>query len=131
MSYELFIAGRYFKAKRKQTFLSIISFLSVAGVAIGVMALVVVMAVMTGAESDFRSRILGIDSHVKVMKHGGSFSDYRNVQEIVKKTEGVNSVSPYVYTQVMLRSSTNVSGALLRGVDPDATTQVVKNYNNE
>lgn len=131
MSYELFIAGRYFKAKRKQTFISVISFLSVAGVAVGVMALVVVIAVMTGAESDFRSRILGIESHVMVMKHGGSFSDYRNVQQSVKKFDGVNAVSPFVYTQVMLRSSSGVSGALLRGVDPNATTQVVNNYSNE
>jgi lipoprotein-releasing system permease protein len=131
MSYELFIAGRYLKAKRKQTFISIITFLSVTGVAVGVMALVVVIAVMTGAESDFRSRILGIESHVMVMRHGGSFSNYEMIQEVVKKTDGVKAVSPFVYTQVMLRSSSGFSGALLRGVDPEASVQLVQNYSNE
>ena len=94
MSYELFIAGRYFKAKRKQTFISIISFLSVAGVSVGVMALVVVIAVMTGAESDFRTRILGLESHVMVMKHGGSFSDYS------LEGRGIMRISTFVRIEV-------------------------------
>ena len=131
MSFEFFIARRYLKAKRKQAFISIITFLSVSGVAVGVMALVVVIAVMTGAESDFRARILGLEPHIMVMRHDGPFDNYREAGEKVRSLGGVIDASPFIYAQVMLRSAAGVSGALLRGVDPEASTQIVKNVENE
>lgn len=131
MSFEFFIARRYLKAKRKQAFISVITFLSVSGVAVGVMALVVVIAVMTGAESDFRTRILGLEPHVMIMRHEGAFKDYAWIGEKVKRMPQVTGVSPYVYAQVMLKSASTVSGALLRGVDPGASIQIVKNLENE
>lgn len=130
MSFEFFIARRYLKAKRKQAFISVITFLSVSGVAVGVMALVVVIAVMTGAESDFRTRILGLEPHVMIMRHDGVFNDYKKIGEKVKGLSDVTDVSPFVYAQVMLKSASNVSGALLRGVDPKASIQIVKNLEN-
>ena len=63
MSFETFIGGRYLRAKQKQTFISLITLLSIAGVTVGVMALIVVIAVMAGFESDLKTRILGIESH--------------------------------------------------------------------
>ncbi len=129
--YEVFIAHRYLKAKRKQSFISIITVLSVAGVAVGVMALVVVIAVMTGAEIDFRKRILGFQSHVTVMRSGGQFSDYEFVSDIVRKINGVKEVSPYVSSQVLLRSAYGVTGASVRGINPDVSAKVIEGYNTE
>ena len=131
MSFEFFIARRYLKAKRKQAFISVITFLSVSGVAVGVMALVVVIAVMTGAESDFRERILGLEPHIMIMRHEGAFKDYARIGEKVRRMPEVTGVSPFVYAQVMLKSASNVSGALLRGVDPNASVQIVKNMDNK
>jgi lipoprotein-releasing system permease protein len=96
---------------------------------VGVMALIVVIAVMTGAESDFRSRILGVEPHVVLMRHGGAFADYRRVIDLVDKIDGVESVAPFVYHQVMLRSSVGVSGAVLRGIEPESVGRELKNLN--
>ncbi|MFC1859807.1 ABC transporter permease [Thermodesulfobacteriota bacterium] len=127
MSFEFFIGSRYLRAKRKQAFISLITILSTAGVTVGVMALMVVIAVMTGAESDFRSRILGVESHAVVMRHGGRFHDYRQIAKQTETVAGVSKASPFIYSQIMLRSSSGVSGAVLRGIDPNSTGQQIKN----
>ncbi len=69
MSFELFIGARYLKAKQRHAFISLITLLSIAGVTVGVMALIVVIAVMAGFEADLKSRILGVESHVVIMSH--------------------------------------------------------------
>ena len=116
--YELFISIRYLKAKRKQTFISIISLISIAGVALGVAALIIVMAVMTGFEGNLRDKILGANSHVVVLKHGqGAIADYRRLLEKVEEIPGVVAAAPFIYTQAMLTSKKNVSGVVLRGID--------------
>lgn len=127
MSFELFISRRYLRAKRKHAFISLITLLSVAGVTVGVMALIVVIAVMAGFEADLKSRILGVESHVVLMRHGGGFSDYREVLKYLGTVEGVEASTPFIYTQIMLRSSLGVSGAVLRGIDPESAGKVVKN----
>jgi len=129
--FEVFIAQRYLKAKRKQSFISIISVLSIAGVAVGVMALVVVIAVMTGAELDFRKRILGFQSHVTLMRSGGQFSDYEFVADVVKKVPGVKEVSPYISSQVLLRSAYGVSGASVKGINPNVSAKMIEGYDTE
>ncbi len=130
MSFEFFIAGRYLRAKQKETFISLITILSIAGVTIGVMALIVVIAVMSGFESDLKSRILGIESHVVLMRHGDGFSDYRRILEYVEKADGVEAATPFIYTQIMLRSSSGTSGAVLRGIDPESAGRVIKVLKN-
>ncbi len=127
MSFELFISSRYLRAKRKHAFISLITLLSVAGVTVGVMALIVVIAVMAGFEEDLKSRILGVESHVVLMRHGGGFSNYREVLNYLKTVNGVEAATPFIYTQIMLRSSAGVSGAVLRGIDPGSAGQVIKN----
>ncbi|NNL43228.1 MAG: lipoprotein-releasing system transmembrane subunit LolC, partial [Desulfobacterales bacterium] len=102
MSFEYFIGRRYLRAKRKQAFISLITVLSTAGIAVGVMALIVVIAVMSGFESDLKSRILGGQSHIVVMRHGGPFSEYRKIIKDVEKIDGVESATPVIYTQVMI-----------------------------
>jgi len=126
MSFEYFIGGRYLKAKQKQAFISMITVLSVAGVTVGVMALVVVIAVMSGFEDDLKSRILGVESHLVLMRHGGPFEDYQPVVEKMASVDGIESVTPFIYTQVMLRSSHGISGAVLRGIDPHTAPSVIK-----
>ena len=79
MSFEFYIGGRYLRAKQKQAFVSLISLLSIAGVMVGVMALIVVIAVMTGFDADLKARILGGQSQIMLMRHGGEFKDYRAV----------------------------------------------------
>jgi len=130
MSFEYFIGGRYLRAKKKETFISLITMLSIAGVTVGVMALIVVIAVMAGFESDLKNRILGIESHVVIMRHGSSFSDYHKILDQVVNTNGVEAATPFVYTQIMLRSSSGVSGAVLRGIDPESAGRVIKVLDN-
>ena len=130
MSFEYFIGGRYLRAKQKETFVSLITMLSVAGVAVGVMALIVVIAVMAGFESDLKHRILRVESHVVLMRHGNSFSDYHKILDQVVNTDGVEAATPFIYTQIMLRSSSRVSGAVLRGIDPESAGGVIKILEN-
>jgi len=117
MSYELFIGLRYLKAKRKSTFISIITFISTAGVALGVMALIIVLAVMTGFEEDLKEKILGTNAHVVVLKSSGAMEDYPAIMERLNAMKGVEAVTPFVYSQVMLSTGANVSGVVLRGID--------------
>ncbi len=127
MSFEFFVGSRYLRTKQKQAFISLITVLSIAGVTVGVMALIVVIAVMTGFEYDLKSRILGVESHIVIMRHNVPFSDYRNILEHVENTDGVEAATPFINSQVILRSSLSVSGAVLRGIDPDSADRVIKN----
>ena len=127
MSFEFFIGSRYLRTKQKQAFISLITVLSIAGVTVGVMALIVVIAVMTGFEHDLKSRILGVESHIVIMRHNVPFSDYRNILEHVENTDGVEAATPFINSQVILRSSLSLSGAVLKGIDPDSADRVIKN----
>jgi lipoprotein-releasing system permease protein len=130
MSFEYFIGGRYLRAKQKETFISLITLLSVAGVTVGVMALIVVIAVMAGFESDLKQRILGVESHIVLMRHDGSLTGYKKISQQINELQGVEAATPFIYSQIMLRSSTGVSGAVLRGVDPESAGRVIKILKN-
>jgi lipoprotein-releasing system permease protein len=125
MRYELFIGLRYLRARRRETFISLITVISVLGVMIGVMTLNVVMAVMTGFEETLRDRLLGINAHVALVKSGDQLRDYEKLLEQIRQTKGVVAASPSIYGQVMLTSGPRVSGVVVRGVDPDKVNQVV------
>ncbi|MGD1987222.1 MAG: ABC transporter permease, partial [Desulfobacterales bacterium] len=125
MSFELYIGRRYLRAKQKQAFVSLITILSVAGVMVGVMALIVVIAVMTGFDADLKARILGGQSQVMLMRHGGEFKDYRAVIAKVEKTKGVEAATPFIVTQAMLRSKAGAAGVVIRGIDPETAGQVM------
>ena len=125
LSYELFIGLRYLKAKRKQTFISLITMISMAGVAVGVWALIVVLSVMTGFEEDLRSKILGTNSHIVIIDRGeGAIKDYKNIISKIEKVEHVISATPFIYNQVMLTTESGVSGVVLRGIDPSEEGKV-------
>ncbi|MBF8251576.1 MAG: lipoprotein-releasing ABC transporter permease subunit [Deltaproteobacteria bacterium] len=130
LPYELFIGLRYLKAKRKQTFISIITFISMAGVMVGVMALVIVLSVMAGFQEDLRAKILGTTSHILVMKFGKGMENADEVVNKVKSVPHVVAASPFIYNQVMLTSETGVSGAVVRGIEPETAitvTDIAKN----
>jgi lipoprotein-releasing system permease protein len=125
MSFELFFSLRYLKAKRKQGFISIITGISVLGIMIGVMALIVVLAVMNGFREDLMKKILGVNSHLLIMSYKGGITD---IDEVVQKTlsvDGVVSATPFIYSQIMIKSYGNISGAILRGIDPHTAGSVI------
>jgi lipoprotein-releasing system permease protein len=124
MPFELFIGLRYLKAKRKSTFISLITLISVAGVALGVMALIIVLAVMTGFEEDLKDKILGTNAHIVVLNATGAVQDYQRVLKKVQGIDGVVAATPFIYNQVMLSSGRNVSGVVLRGIDVASDAKV-------
>jgi len=125
MTFERFIAGRYLRARQQHSFISLTTLLCIAGVATGVMALIVVIAVMAGFKADLKRRILGVESHLVVMRHGEAFTLYPDALKTIRNTDGVLAATPVVYEQVMLRSAADVSGAMVRGIDPDSVADVV------
>ncbi|MCK5542058.1 MAG: lipoprotein-releasing ABC transporter permease subunit [Desulfobacterales bacterium] len=131
MPFELFIAIRYLRAKRKEGFISLVTFLSIAGVAVGVMALVVVISVMSGAENSFREKILGLEPHLLVMNFSGQFDNYQNTIDTVQTIEQVKNVSPILFSPIMVRSSSSFTGAMLRGIDPLSKIKLIKGFSPE
>jgi len=129
--YELFLALRYLKNKRKQAFVSLITLISIGGVTLGVMALIIVLSVMSGFENDLRTKILGTNAHLIILKLGGKGMDTPG--EVVDKIKGVEHVveaAPFILNQVMLTSENNVSGVVLRGINPGSegnVTDLAKN----
>jgi lipoprotein-releasing system permease protein len=130
MSFEFFIGGRYLRAKQKQAFISLITYRSIAGVAVGVMALIVVIAVMAGFEADLKTRILGGQANVILLRYQGPFDAYREVMQRVDGVPGVTASTPFIYSQVMLRTAANTTGAVLRGIDPATIGGVLKTLEN-
>ncbi len=128
MAFEFFIAGKYLKAKRKEGFISLITLLSIAGVAVGVMALVVVIAVMSGAETDFRKRILGLEPHILVMNYSGKFDGYAGIITDLTQKEKIIDASPILFAQAMIRSNHSFSGIMVRGIDPDNSFSLIKGF---
>ena len=127
MRYEWFIGLRYLKAKRKQTFISLITVISIAGVTVGVMALIVVLAVMSGFEKTLKEKILGTQAHLILLKAGQEgMGHYEEVTKELGEVKGVVSAAPVIYNQVMLSSESNVSGVFLKGIDPDLEGKVTE-----
>jgi len=123
---EMFIGLKYLLAKRKQTFISIITAISVSGVAVGVMALIIVLAVMSGFEKELKDRILGATAHVHVTSLEGSVPDPFALARRVETMSGVAATSPYIFSQVMISSGTGSTGAILRGVDVSTIGKVTR-----
>ncbi|MEW6186496.1 MAG: lipoprotein-releasing ABC transporter permease subunit [Thermodesulfobacteriota bacterium] len=125
MSFEFFVSYRYLKAKRKQTFISIITFISMGGVALGVTALIVVLAVMSGFENDLKTKILGLNSHALVLSWDQGFEDYEQVAAKTESVPGVLAATPFILTQVMISKGGQVTGAVLRGMETQSAPKVI------
>jgi lipoprotein-releasing system permease protein len=124
------IALRYLWSKRSEAFISIITVISVIGVAIGVMVLNIVMSVMTGFEHELREKIVGTDSHIVINSSSGvGIFGWKEVADKIKGVSGVASVSPFTYHQVLVRSDSRASGLLIRGIEKgSASAEQVARY---
>jgi len=125
MKFELFVGLRYLRARRRETFISLLSMISILGVMIAVLTLNVVIGVMTGFEEVLRDRLLGFNSHVVLVKSGDRLVRYNELTERVMNEDGVLAAAPMVYGQVILTTGNRISGVVVRGVDPDRANGVV------
>ena len=126
MRFEDFVGLRYLMAKRDRNMLSVITLISVCGVAVGVMALIVVLSVMGGFEADFREKIIGSKAHVVISAKDGYIDQYDEIRKIALETPKVAGANIYVEAEVMLNSPTNLQAAILRGIDYREITTTTK-----
>lgn len=118
MNFEWFVSMRYLRAKRKQTFISVISFISIAGVTLGVASLILVLAIMTGFHDGVRQQILGNTPHILVQKHGGGIGSYQEISDKIKATSSeVVKITPFVSKHAMLLSNKNVAAVNVKGIE--------------
>ncbi len=117
MPYEFFVSLRYLQAKRKQAFISLISFISIGGVAIGVAALIIVLSVMTGFKDDVRDKILGTMAHILIQKPGMTITEAQTFMPRLRQMPQIDTLLPYVNGQVLLSSEENVAGVQMMGVE--------------
>jgi len=117
MSYEWMLASRYLKSRRQENFVSLISWSSGIGVAIGVATLIVVLSVMIGAGIELRDRILGLAPHIDVQGPGNRVEPWQEWISRIEAIQGIDMALPYVATQVMATHAGLVSGAMLKGID--------------
>ena len=120
----LFIGLRYTRARRRDGFVSFISASSMLGIAIGVMALITVLSVMNGFEKELRERILGMVSHATVNAYGGQLENWEGLVETLQARPEVLGAAPFVSGEAMLTRGGEVTGVLLRGVDPELEGRV-------
>ncbi|MGD0076281.1 MAG: ABC transporter permease [Candidatus Binataceae bacterium] len=117
MRYELEIAVRYLRARRKTAFISITTFFTAIGVTIGVAALVIVLAVMNGFEASLRARVLSLTPQIQILSYDGSISNYATIEAQASKVPDVSGAAPFLVGQGMLSSGRGVGGVVVRGID--------------
>ena len=127
MSFETFVIRRYLKIRYQGKIVPLITILATIGVAVGVAVLMVVIAVMTGTQSELKKRILGIEAHAVIQRYHEWIPDDVALYHRLEAIPGVESASPGIYTQGMVRSADGVSGIVLRGVAPDRSSMRVGN----
>ena len=118
--FELFIALRYLLARRKQAFISLISLISVLGVAVGVMALLIALALMTGLQGELRDRIVGSTAHVYVFKVGGIHDYGRRSRDGCATIPDVIGAAPACSGQALIRAPGEEAFITIKGIDPGA-----------
>lgn len=129
LPYPFFIALRYLKSKRQNRGVSFNTGISISGVAVGVMALLVVLSVMSGFQEDLQKKILGANAHVIVQSYRGPIDDYPALVAKLRRVPHVISVSPFVIGQVMATYGKSAHGVFIRGIDPASeygTTDILK-----
>ena len=127
--YELFIAWRYVRSSKRTSgsaggFLSFISFASVAGIALGVWALIVVLSVMNGFQKEVRDRMLSVVAHIEIFGADRPVLQWQRLLDDAKKHPRVIAGAPYVMAQAMLTNADAVRGAVIRGVLPEFEEKV-------
>ncbi len=118
-SYELFIGLRYTRSRQRTRFISVISLISVIGIALGMTVLITVLSVMNGFQREVRTRMLSAVAHVQISGFDDKLSDWEKVAAIAKAHPNVQATAPYVNAQGLLTSGSQVRGAYLRGIVPE------------
>ena len=124
--YEILVGLRYTRAKRRNHFISFISAISMAGIALGVGALIVVLSVMNGFQKELRARILGVASHVQVSGANNQIKDWQSVAKLALEDKRVLAAAPFVNAQGMLAAGQAVRGSVVRGILPEREAQVAE-----
>ena len=124
-SYEMFIARRYLRSRRQTGFINTITYISILGVTIGVAALIIVLSVMNGFESEVRDRILGFDTHIRLRTfQDQGIEDYKSVQEKIRDIPGIVGISPYILDKGMVRHLEYSTGVIVKAADQNTISQV-------
>jgi len=119
LPYQLFIALRYLKSKKKYRAVSVTTAISISGVAVGVMALLVVLSVMSGFHQDLQKKILGANAHIIIRDYKGPIQSYEKTAEKLNGEKDIISYAPFVLGQVMVSSGNRTHGVFMRGINPD------------
>jgi lipoprotein-releasing system permease protein len=134
MPYEIFVGFRYLRAKRRNRTISLNTFVSIAGITLGVAALIGTVGIMTGFKEDIQAKILGTTAHIIVQERmKESMTDYDPLAEKIQRVPDVVAATPFVLRQVLLTSQSGVQGIVLRGIDPARearVTEVEKNLSS-
>ena len=128
MQYEFFVGLRYLRARRSERFISLLTVIAVLGVMISVVTLNVVIAVMTGFEEVLRDRLLGLNSHILLVKPASYLTGYDGLARRLERREDVTAAAPSLNGQIILTSGNRVSGAVVRGIDPDRSHVEIDEY---
>jgi lipoprotein-releasing system permease protein len=124
-NFEWFVSLRYLRAKRKQKFISLITLISILGVAVGVLALIVVLSVWTGFTEGLRDQIIGVNAHALVQRFGSAIPDTEGVTAKIEAVDGVVATTPYIFGQALISSASQSTGVVLRGIDASSAMRVL------
>lgn len=116
--FEIEVGLRYIKSKQKKGFVSFISLVSIVGIALGVAALITVLSVMNGFQREIRTKIIGVTAHMQVMDASGTLQNWQSLIKPITSNKQVLKYAPYVDGQALISFDGNVSGVLVRGIDP-------------
>lgn len=123
MRYTFWISFRYLISKRREKFIPVISCISIMGVAVGVTALIVVIAVMSGFDEDLREKIVGTNSHIVIEKNAG-IENYNELVAEINLMPHVIASAPFVNGQALIRQADQVTGVIFRGINPEMEKDV-------
>ena len=123
MTWQLFISLRYLTAKRKETFISLISLISILGVAVGVAALIIVISVMSGFDEDLKAKIIGTYSHIEVVSDYGVMPSQDFTDKIMDTKHAV-AMAYFLNGQALIRKDECVAGVIVKGIDPNSEIRV-------
>ncbi len=127
LPYEIFVGLRYLRAKRRNRTISLNTFVSIAGITLGVAALIGTVGIMTGFKEDIQAKILGTTAHIIVQdRMKDSMSDYNAVAQKAETVPDVVAATPFILKQVMLTTQSGAQGVVLRGIDPQREAKVTE-----
>ncbi len=131
MTFELFVAARYLRAKRRQAVIGVITAISVIGVAAGVASLIIALAINNGFRQDLQTRLLGSTSHIQLMRvKADGITGWRPLLDRLGRLPHVVAVAPAIYEQVLISRGARAQGAILKGIEPESERRVSDMLNN-